>query len=128
MSTGANGERRWRDSRVWFSYQLQDPQQQACTLQLTLFSGDAGRRFQVWFNGQLLREITIEQKPEAFYPLDLSTRHCHPRITGARLTASAEICRRAKLYCWRNLWHSGVKKRGRRRREESGFKLNGFKR
>lgn len=69
MSTGANGERRWRDSRAWFSYQLQDPKQQAAALQLTLFSGDAGRRFQIWFNQQLLTEWTIEAKQDAFYQI-----------------------------------------------------------
>lgn len=69
--SGANGERRWRDSQAWFSYVLQDPQHEANTLQLTLFSGDAGRRFRVLLNRQLLAEVTIEARPEAFYTVRL---------------------------------------------------------
>lgn len=68
---GLNGGRRWRHAGKWFSYELRDAAGAARVLQLTLSSGDAGRQFDVRLNGELLREVTVERRSEAFYTLDL---------------------------------------------------------
>ncbi len=68
---GLRGMRHWRHASKWFSYELKDPEGTARTLRLTFASGDAGRRFDVLLNGQLLQAVTIERKGEAFYDLDL---------------------------------------------------------
>ena len=48
-------------------------------LQLTLASGDAGRRFEVWLNGELLQEVTVERRSEEFYSLELALPAAAPR-------------------------------------------------
>ncbi len=68
---GLNGTRHWRHASNWFSYELKDREGAGRVLLLTLASGDAGRTFDVFLNGRLLQAVTIEQKREAFYSLEL---------------------------------------------------------
>ena len=68
---GLNGTRHWRHASNWFSYELEDREGAGRVLHLTLASGDAGRTFDVLLNGRLLQAVTIEQKGQAFYSLEL---------------------------------------------------------
>jgi len=54
---------RWRHARQWFSYDLNDPKAEARVLRLSFSKGDAGRRFDLVVNGQLVAEITLD-KPD----------------------------------------------------------------
>jgi hypothetical protein len=62
---------RWRHARQWFSYELNDPQASARLLRLSFAKGDAGRRFDVLVNGQLIAEIELD-RPDT--PQDVYTR------------------------------------------------------
>jgi hypothetical protein len=62
--------RHWRHAEGWFSYRLQDKKQEATTLQLTLFSGDVGRKFSLLINGTEIADIELQQKESGFYELD----------------------------------------------------------
>jgi len=55
---------RWRHARQWFSYLLDDPKAEARTLRLSFAAGDAGRRFDLFVNGQLIAEIELA-RPDA---------------------------------------------------------------
>ena len=50
---------RWRHAKQWFSYDLNDREGQAKTLRLSFAKGDAGRRFDVVVNGQLVAEVEL---------------------------------------------------------------------
>jgi hypothetical protein len=62
---------RWRHARQWFSYELNDPQASARLLRLSFAKGDAGRRFDLLVNGQLIAEIELD-RPDT--PQDVYTR------------------------------------------------------
>ncbi|WP_041524975.1 glycoside hydrolase family 127 protein [Gilvimarinus agarilyticus] len=68
---GVNFGRHWRHARDWFSYQLNDPEGDATILRITYFGGDAGRNFNIEFNGETLAEVELtgEQGAE-FYTVD----------------------------------------------------------
>ncbi|RZL87335.1 MAG: glycosyl hydrolase, partial [Variovorax sp.] len=63
---------RWRHAKQWFSYVLNDRQGQARALRLTLASGDAGRRFDVIVNGQLVAELALAAEAEPLYSRDIA--------------------------------------------------------
>ncbi|MGQ3054562.1 MAG: beta-L-arabinofuranosidase domain-containing protein [Roseateles sp.] len=63
---------RWRHAKQWFSYVLNDREAQARTLRLTLASGDAGRRFDVVVNGQLLAELELAAESAPLYSRDIA--------------------------------------------------------
>lgn len=50
---------RWRHARQWFSYDLNDAKAEARALRLSFAKGDAGRRFDVVVNGQLVAEVEL---------------------------------------------------------------------
>ncbi|MFG6430336.1 beta-L-arabinofuranosidase domain-containing protein [Roseateles sp. LYH14W] len=50
---------RWRHAKQWFSYDLNDRDGQARALRLSFAKGDAGRRFDVLVNGQLVAEVEL---------------------------------------------------------------------
>lgn len=63
--------RRWRHATSWFSYDLTDKKSEARVLRLTYSKGDAGRRFDILINGQLLAEVKLDAKaPEEIYSVD----------------------------------------------------------
>lgn len=50
---------RWRHAKQWFSYDLNDPKAEARALRLSFARGDAGRRFDILVNGQLIAEVEL---------------------------------------------------------------------
>jgi DUF1680 family protein len=56
---------RWRHAAQWFSYELNDPKGEARTLRLSFARGDAGRRFDLIVNGQLIAEIELARPDTA---------------------------------------------------------------
>jgi DUF1680 family protein len=53
---GVTGSRHWRRTRQWFSYELNDPKNEAKLLRLTFARADAGKRLDVEVNGVLVGE------------------------------------------------------------------------
>jgi hypothetical protein len=84
--TGIAPAGRWRHARGWFSYTLNDPTGAARALQLTLASGDAGRRFDVLVNGRLLAELTLAAQPQPLYTHDIPLPADLVAASGGRLT------------------------------------------
>ena len=69
--TGINQGKHWRHATGWFSYDLNDKKLEARVLRLTYSKGDAGRQFDIVVNGQLLAQVTLDDKAsEALYPVD----------------------------------------------------------
>ncbi|MDR7298898.1 DUF1680 family protein [Pelomonas aquatica] len=62
---------RWRHAKQWFSYDLSDPKAEARALLLSFAKGDAGRRFDLVVNGQLIAEVELG-KPDT--PDEIYTR------------------------------------------------------
>jgi hypothetical protein len=63
--------RRWRHAKSWFSYDLTDKKSEARTLLLTYSKADAGRRFDILINGQLLAEVKLDATaPQELYTVD----------------------------------------------------------
>jgi DUF1680 family protein len=62
---------RWRHAKQWFSYDLNDPKAEARALRLSFAKGDAGRRFDLVVNGQLIAEVELG-KPDT--PDEIYTR------------------------------------------------------
>jgi DUF1680 family protein len=67
---GVNKGKHWRHARGWFSYELTDKHGEARTLRLTYSKADAGRRFDILINEQLLAEVRLD----AAAPGELYTR------------------------------------------------------
>lgn len=82
VDSGLNGSARWRHATQWFAYTLNDPKAEARLLRLRLASGDAGRRFQVRVNGELLQTLELARRDEAFYDLDLTIPPALRRANG----------------------------------------------
>ena len=76
---GIDNGRHWRHASKWFSYELNDPKGEARVLRITFSREDAGRRFDVLLNGQLLASVTLaanaqEQIYTVDYPIPASMR------------------------------------------------------
>ncbi|WP_020654498.1 glycoside hydrolase family 127 protein [Massilia niastensis] len=56
---GINNGRHWRHASKWFSYELNDPKQEAKLLRLSFARADAGRQFDILLNGQPLASVTL---------------------------------------------------------------------
>jgi len=68
---GINQGKHWRHATGWFSYDLTDRKGEASALRLTYARGDAGRKFDIVVNGQLLAEVTLDdQAAQPFYTVD----------------------------------------------------------
>ena len=66
----ANGTH-WRRASGWFSYQLSDKNREAKTLRLTFSTLDAGRKFDILVNGQLLKSVELTgAAPQELYVQD----------------------------------------------------------
>jgi DUF1680 family protein len=68
---GINKGRHWRHATGWFSYDLTDKKREARALRLTYSTLDAGRRFDILVNGQLVAEVTLDAgSPQELYTRD----------------------------------------------------------
>lgn len=68
--------RHWRHAEGWFSYVMNDPDQAARVLRVTYSSADAGRRFNILINDQLIAEVALQtQKDKDFYTVDYPVPH-----------------------------------------------------
>lgn len=68
---GINQGKHWRHATGWFSYDLTDRKGEARTLRLTYASGDAGRKFDILVNGELLAQVALDgQAEQPFYTVD----------------------------------------------------------
>ena len=56
---GINKGRHWRHAKGWFSYDLTDKEGQARTLRLAFAKADAGRKFDIVVNGEVLHTVTL---------------------------------------------------------------------
>ncbi|MBI3349385.1 MAG: glycoside hydrolase family 127 protein [Burkholderiales bacterium] len=65
---------RWRHAKQWFSYDLNDRVGEAQALRLSFAKGDAGRRFDVVVNGQLIAEVELGKLPGADSPDEIYSR------------------------------------------------------
>ncbi|MFB9289135.1 beta-L-arabinofuranosidase domain-containing protein [Pseudoduganella plicata] len=68
---GVNAGRHWRHATGWFSYRLNDKAGEGRTLRLTFAAADAGRAFDIFVNGRLLRSMTLQPNERAFYDVDV---------------------------------------------------------
>lgn len=86
--TGVAAAGRWRHARQWFSYVLSDPRGEGRVLRLSLFRGDAGRRFDVVVNGRRLAQLELDRPPgtQALYTRDIELPADLVREAGGRLT------------------------------------------
>jgi uncharacterized protein len=56
---GVYNDRHWRHARGWFSYELNDPSNEAAKLRVTYNGGDRGRNFDILINKQLLATVNL---------------------------------------------------------------------
>lgn len=69
--TGLNKGMRWRHASGWMSYELTDKQHQAKRLRLTFSTLDAGRKFDLMINNQLIKTIQLDgNAPQEIYSRD----------------------------------------------------------
>ena len=68
---GVHMDRHWRHASGWFSYELNDPDQEARTLRATYFGGDRDRHFDILVNGKVLSAVSLNGNGEqAFVDVD----------------------------------------------------------
>lgn len=79
--TGVYHNRHWRDASGWFSYELEDRNQDAKTLQITYWGKDSNKEFSIYINGEVLanEKLNGEQGDRFFsktykLPLNLDYR------------------------------------------------------
>lgn len=65
--TGLYKGRHWRQTRAWFSYELNDKKQEATFIQITYAGVDSGRNFAIYLNDELIAEITLTGKADEFF-------------------------------------------------------------
>lgn len=88
VESGVAPAGRWRHARQWFSYTLGDPRGEARVLRLTLAQGDAGRRFDLVVNGQLIAAIALDRPDtsQALYTRDFPLPADLVQAAGGQLT------------------------------------------
>ena len=85
--TGLAPQGRWRHAKGWFSYVLSDPKAEASTLQLMLSPVDAGRRFTVEVNGQIVAQLTLAVRQDpGLYPYEVALPPGLASSAGGKLT------------------------------------------
>lgn len=68
---GVHRGKHWRHAHGWFSYWLNDPQQEATTLRITYFGLDAGRHFSVWLNDEKIADVSLKgEHGDTFFTVD----------------------------------------------------------
>lgn len=85
-NAGINGEHFWRDASGWFSYILNDKNQKAKTLRIYYFTGDAGRKFRIEINDQLLTTVTLTNNNEGFYYIDYPLDKIKSKLRTGKIT------------------------------------------
>jgi DUF1680 family protein len=83
---GINKGKHWRHATRWFSYDLTDKKGEARVLRLTYSKLDAGRRFDILINDNLLAEVRLD----ASAPQELYTRD-YPIPTGAAVAGKLVV-------------------------------------
>lgn len=68
--TGIYNGRHWRHTRAWFSYELNDKQQEAKILQITYAGIDSGRRFEIQLNGIVIAKVNSQGNTNEFFTVD----------------------------------------------------------
>ncbi len=68
--TGLHNGRHWRHTRAWFSYELNDKQQEAKTLQITYAGVDTGRQFDIQLNNVVIARVESTGNAQAFFTVD----------------------------------------------------------
>jgi len=68
--TGIYNGRHWRHTRAWFSYELNDKQREAKTLQITYAGIDSGRRFEIQLNGVVIAKVDLQGNSSEFFTVD----------------------------------------------------------
>jgi DUF1680 family protein len=68
--TGIYKGRHWRHARAWFSYELNDKQQEAKTLRITYAGIDSGRRFEIWLNDVVIAKVRSQANSQDFFTVD----------------------------------------------------------
>jgi len=78
---------RWRHAKQWFSYDLNDAKAEARALRLAFAKGDAGRRFDLVVNDQLIAEVTLDRPdtPDEIYTRDFPLPAELVRAAGGKL-------------------------------------------
>lgn len=67
---GLYNGRHWRHTRAWFSYELNDKNQEAKILQITYAGIDAGRKFEIHLNGVVLAKVESTGNAKEFFTVD----------------------------------------------------------
>lgn len=67
---GLYNGRHWRHTRAWFSYELNDRKQKAKTLQITYAGIDAGRKFEIHLNGEVIAKVESTGNAKEFFTVD----------------------------------------------------------
>lgn len=67
---GIYNGRHWRHTRAWFSYELNDKQQEAKILQITYAGIDSGRRFEIQLNGIVIAKVNSHGNTKEFFAVD----------------------------------------------------------
>ena len=87
VEAGINKSARWRHASGWFSYDLNDRELRAHSLRLRFSTGDAGRQFEVFVNGELLAEITLDANaPSELYERDIPLPAALVQASGGKLS------------------------------------------
>lgn len=69
--TGLHKDRHWRTAKGWFSYKLNNKEQQPVSLRLTYFGRDNNRNFKILVNDELIATINLNgNKGDDFYEVD----------------------------------------------------------
>ncbi|MYN06238.1 glycoside hydrolase family 127 protein [Pseudoduganella aquatica] len=76
---GINKGRHWRHAKAWFSYELNDKEGAAKTLRLSFSRADAGRKFDIVVNGELLETVILgRDAADEIYTRDFAIPAGHP--------------------------------------------------
>lgn len=68
--SGLYGGRHWRHSRAWFSYELNDKNREAKTLQITYNGIDSGRFFEIHLNDVVIAKVESTGNTQDFFTVD----------------------------------------------------------
>ena len=68
--TGIYNGRHWRHTRAWFSYELNDKQQEAKTLRITYAGIDSGRHFEIQLNDVVIAKVRSQANSQEFFTVD----------------------------------------------------------
>lgn len=67
---GLYNGRHWRHTHAWFSYELNDKQSEAKTLQITYAGIDAGRKFEIRLNDVVIATVESTGNAKEFFTVD----------------------------------------------------------